>query len=170
LIPNFYRVPFDATQPVAAPGGLKMGDAAVAGKVWESLALAVKNVRGAGFSLDATLGSVQHPLTTDVPIPFHGGDEFEGVLNNLGNRFGPGIGPKVLLIDYGTRYVQTVTFDARGPVAQALLVYGQLTDPASPHANDQLWLYLRKEWSVLPFHPEDVVRARVGEVLRLTWP
>jgi len=170
LIPGVYRAPFDVAQPVATPSGLKMDDPAVAAKVWESLAVAVTNVRKAGFALDATLGSVQHPLITEVPIPLHGGDEFEGVLNNLGNQFTPGIGPKGLLIDYGTSYVQTVTFDARGPVAQAILTYGQSTDPASPHATDQLWLFSRKEWPVLPFHPEDVARARVGEVLRLTRP
>lgn len=170
LIPNVYRAPFNVAQPVATPAGLKMDDAAVAAKVWESLTGAVKAVRGAGFALDATLGSVQRPAITDMPIPLHGGDEFEGVLNNLGNQFSPGIGPKGLLIDYGTSYVQTVTFDARGPVAQAILTYGQSTDPASPHATDQLWLFSRKEWPVLPFHPEDVAKARVGEVLRLTRP
>ncbi len=170
LIPNVYRAPFDVAQPVVTPGGLKMDDPTVAAKVWESLTLAVTNVRAAGFALDATLGSVQRPLITELPIPLHGGDEFEGVLNNLGNQFAPGIGPKGLLIDYGTSYVQTVTFDARGPVAQGLLTYGQSTDPASPHATDQLWLFSRKEWPLLPFHPDDVAKARVGEVLRLTRP
>ena len=92
------------------------------------------------------------------------------MLNNLGNQFAPGITPKGLLIDYGTSYVQTVTFDARGPVAQGLLTYGQTTNPASPHATDQLWLFSRKQWPVLPFHPDDVAKARVGEVLRLTRP
>jgi acyl-homoserine-lactone acylase len=101
----------------------------------------VKAVRAAGFALDATLGSVQRPLITPEPIPLHGGDEFEGVLNNLGNQFNAGITPKGLLIDYGTSYVQTVTFDARGPVAQGMLTYGQSTNPASPHATDQLKLF-----------------------------
>jgi len=170
LIPGVYRVPFDPAQPVATPAGLKMDDSAVAAKVMESLTGAVKAVRTAGFALDATLGSVQRPLITSEPIPLHGGDEFEGVLNNLGNQFAPGITPKGLLIDYGTSYVQTVTFDARGPLAQGLLTYGQSTNPASPHATDQLWLFSRKQWPVLPFHPEDVAKARVGDVLRLTRP
>jgi acyl-homoserine-lactone acylase len=69
LIPGVYRVPFDPAQPVATPAGLKMDDPAIAAKVWESLALAVKNVRAAGFALDATLGSVQRPLITSEPIP-----------------------------------------------------------------------------------------------------
>ena len=169
-IPGVHRVAFDAAQPAGTPSGLKLADAAVSAKVWDALAQAVSRVRGAGFALDAPLGSVQRPLITDEAIPLHGGDEIEGVLNNLGNQFAPGITREGLRIDYGTSYVQTVGFDARGPVAQSLLTYGQSTDPASPFAFDQLRLYSRKQWPVLPFHANDVARARVGEVLRLTRP
>jgi len=169
-IPGVHRVPFDPQQPVATPSGLKMGDAAVAAKVWDALTQAVNNVRSAGFALDATLGSVQRPAITEEPIALHGGDEIEGVLNNLGRQEPAGISSSGLRIDYGTSYVQTVTFDARGPVAQALLTYGQSTNPESPFANDQLRLFSRKEWPTLPFHAEDIARARVGETLRLTRP
>jgi acyl-homoserine-lactone acylase len=124
-------------------------------------------VRDAGFALDAPLGDVQRAATSAVPLGLHGGDEIEGVLNNLGDRRAPGIGPQGLQIDYGTSYVQTVTFDARGPVADALLTYGQSTDPASPHATDQTRLYAAKTWPRLPFHAEDVARQRLGEVLVL---
>jgi acyl-homoserine-lactone acylase len=113
---------------------------------------------------------VQRPAITQEPIGLHGGDEIEGVLNNLGDRGSPGIGKNGIRIDYGTSYVQTVSFDARGPVAQALLTYGQSTDPASPHATDQMKLYAKKVWPSLPFHAEDVARARIGEPLRLTRP
>ena len=82
----------------------------------------------------------------------------------------PGIGPKGLRIDYGTSYVQTVGFDERGPVAQALLTYGQSSERGSPHSTDQLRLFEAKRWPTLPFHAEDVARARVGEVLRLVRP
>jgi acyl-homoserine-lactone acylase len=170
MVPGLHRVAFDPTQPAATPAGLKMADAAVAGKVWDTLTAAVKAVRGAGFALDAPLGSVQRPLITDEPIALHGGEEIEGVLNNLGNQFAQGISAKGLTIDYGTSYVQSVTFDAKGPVARGLLTYGQSTDPASPHANDQLRLFSRKEWPALPFHADDVAKARVGEVMRLTRP
>jgi acyl-homoserine-lactone acylase len=169
-IPGVYRLPFDKAQPVATPAGLRMSDATVAARVWEALAKAVQAVRGAGFALDAPLGSVQRPLITDEPIALHGGEEIEGVLNNIGNQFAPGIGARGLRIDYGTSYVQSVTFDERGPLAQAILTYGQSTDPASPHATDQLRLFSAKQWPQLPFHAEDVARARVGEVLRLVRP
>ena len=169
-IPGVHRTSYDPAQPAAGPSGLKMDDAVVAGKVWDALAQAVDAVRKAGFALDAPLGSVQWPLITEQRIPLHGGDEFEGVLNNLGNQFAPGITAQGLRIDYGTSYVQTVTFDARGPVAQAILTYGQSTDPASPFATDQLKLFSAGTWPVLPFHADDVARARVGEVLKLTRP
>ena len=169
-IPGVWRVPADKAQPVATPTGLKMGDAAVAAKVWDALTQAVGKVRAAGFALDAPLGQVQRPANTEEVIALHGGDDSEGVLNNVGDRAAPGITAKGIRIDYGTSYVQTVTFDERGPVAQALLVYGQSTNPASPHATDQLRLYAAKQWPTLPFHTKDVAKARVGEVLRLTRP
>ncbi len=169
-IPGVHRVAFDPAQPVATPAGLKMADPAVAGRVWDALSKAVTDVRRAGFALDASLGTVQRPQITGEPIALHGGDEFEGVLNNLGNQFAPGISARGLPIDYGTSYLQSVTFDERGPVVQAVLTYGQSTDPQSPHANDQMRLFSRKQLPVLPFHAEDIVKTRIGEVLRLTRP
>ena len=169
-IGGLWRVPFDPRQPVATPYGLNMADPQVAAAVWATLAQAVKNVRGAGFALDATLGSVQRPAITEEPIPLHGGDEIEGVLNNLGRQVPAGITKEGLRIDYGTSYVQTVTFDAKGPVAQGMLTYGQSTNPASPHATDQLRVFSRKEWPVLPFRAEDVAGARVGNLFEITRP
>lgn len=169
-IPGVHRVPFDRQQPVATPAGLKMNDPAIAARVWGALDGAVKTIRSSGIALDATLGGVQRPAITDEPIALHGGEEFEGVLNNLGRQEPAPITQAGLRIDYGTSYVQTVTFDARGPVAQAILTYGQSTNPASPHANDQMRAFSAKQWHTLPFHREDVVKARVGQPLRLVRP
>lgn len=169
-VPKVWRVPFDKARPVQTPAGLNLADAEVAAKVWEALGAAVKKVRAAGFALDAPLGDVQRPAITDEPIGLHGGQTYEGVLNYLGDNASPGIGAKGLRIDYGTSYVQTVTFDARGPVAEALLVYGQSTEAGSPHVVDQMRLYSRKSWPRLPFHADEVARERVGPVLRLERP
>ena len=169
-IPGLFRVPFDPAQPVATPSGLKMDDAAVAARVWDSLGQAVARVRGAGFSLDAPLWAVQTGATSTGAVPLHGGDWFEGVLNMMSTRATPAIGTEGLRIDYGTSYVQTVGFDERGPVAHALLVYGQSSDPTSPHTGDQMRLYSRKQWPALPFHPDEVEAARVGPLLRLSRP
>jgi acyl-homoserine-lactone acylase len=169
-IPGVHRVAFDPKQPVATPAGLKMDDPATAAKVWAALDGAVKAIRTAGFALDATLGSVQRPDITEEPIALHGGEEFEGVLNNLGRQEPAPITKRGLRIDYGTSYVQTVTFDARGPVAEAILTYGQSTHAASPHANDQLRQFSAKRWHQLPFHAEDIARQRLGEPLTLVRP
>ena len=169
-IPGVHRVPFDPAQPVTTPAGLKMDDATTAAEVWEALDGAVKAIRTSGYTLDATLGSVQRPAITEEAIALHGGEEFEGVLNNLGRQEPAPINKAGLRIDYGTSYVQTVTFDAKGPVAQAILTYGQSTDPASPHANDQMREFSAKRWHTLPFHRDDVVKARVGDPLRLVRP
>jgi acyl-homoserine-lactone acylase len=169
-VPGVHRVPFDRARPASTPVGLKMDDAAVAAKVWAALEGTVKAVREAGFARAAPLAQVQRAATSASPIGLHGGDEIEGVLNNLGVRGGPAFGKNGLAIDYGTSYVQTVGFDDRGPVAQALLTYGQSTDPASPYSADQTALYARKVWPQLPFHAADVTRERIGAPLRLLLP
>ena len=166
-IPNVYRVPFDAARPVETPMGLNMADAAVAGKVWEALGKAVAAVRGAGLALDAPLGDVQRAGIVEERIALHGGEPFEGVLNMMSVRGQSGLTNRGYLIDYGTSYVQVVGWDDRGPVARALLTYGQSSDPASPHAADQLRLYAKKEWPLLPFHADDVARARIATPIEL---
>ncbi len=166
-VPGVWRVPFDAARPAETPQGLNMADATVAAKVWEALGKAVATVRGAGFALDAPLRDVQRAAIVEERIALHGGEPFEGVLNMMSARAAPTLTSRGYLIDYGTSYVQVVGFDERGPRAQALLVYGQSSDPASPHAADQLRLYSRKQWPALPFHSDDVARERIGAVLEL---
>lgn len=166
-VPNVWRVPFDPKDPVATPSGLRLADEAVRGKVWEALANAAAESSKAGFALDAPLGKVQVKPTPAGSVAVHGGDEFEGVLNKIETL---PFGPKGLEPIYGTSYVQAVTFDDRGPVAQGFLTYGQSSQPDSPRAFDQLPAFSRKEWPKLPFHPQEVAAQRVGEVLKLTLP
>jgi acyl-homoserine-lactone acylase len=169
-LPSVYRIPFDKAQPIATPAGLNMSHAEVSAKVWDALSRAVKKIRAAGFVADVTLGQVQRPAYSEEPIFFHGGDEIEGVLNNVGDRGAPGITAKGLRIDYGGSYIQTVTFDERGPIAQGLLVYGQSAHKDSAHQTDQLKLFAAKQWPSLPFHAQDVAKQKVGESIYLTMP
>jgi acyl-homoserine-lactone acylase len=69
---------------------------------------------------------------------------------------------------HGSSYIQVVTFDDQGPVADAVLSYSQATDPASPFYGDQTRLYSEKRWNRLPFHPEAVKKAAIGPVLKLS--
>jgi acyl-homoserine-lactone acylase len=167
VIPGIWRIAFDAADPVATPAGLKFGDAATAGKLWAALEQAVAAVKKAGFSLDAPLGKVQVKPTNRGPVGVHGGDEFEGVLNKVETQGAASITEKGYDPNYGSSYIQAVSFDDHGPVAEAMLTYGQSSNPDSPFAFDQLQLFSRKEWPRLPFHAADVEQQRVGAVLRL---
>ena len=166
-IPKVWRVPFDPAQPVATPAGLDMATPATSAAVFKALGDAVGIVRSAGFAVDVALGVPQSRLVRGQRIALHGGDEFEGVLNKLESQGQPTIGPNGYNVNYGSSYIQVVTFDEHGPVAQGLLTYGQSSDLASPRAYDQLSLFAAKRWLSLPFHPEDVAAHREGPAVSL---
>ncbi|MDB5730270.1 MAG: acylase, partial [Variovorax sp.] len=168
-VPKVWRVPFDAARPVATPAGLDMATSAVRDAVFQALADAVGVVRAAGFAPDVALGTAQSRLVRGQRIAIHGGDEFEGVLNKVETQGQRTLTAPGYQVNYGSSYMQAVTFDERGPVAQALLTYGQSSDPASPYWFDQLALFSAKEWHPLPFHPADVQAQRIGPALRLTY-
>lgn len=169
-IPYVWRVPFDAKQPVSTPNGLNLADAAVRDKVFAALEEAAAVIRKAGFALDARLGELQRKQTVHGLTPVHGGDEFEGVLNKVQTLATGGLGASGYAVDYGASYVQTVGFDANGPVAHGLLTYGQSSVVGSPHDGDQLSVYARKQWPRLPFSADEVARERLGPPLVLSLP
>jgi len=168
-VPKVWRVPFDPVRPVATPAGLDMATPATRDAVFKALGDAVGIVRTAGFAADVPLAEVQTRMVQGRKIAIHGGDEFEGVLNKVESQGQSLIDPKGYNINYGSSYMQVVGFDARGPAAQALLTYGQSSDPASPRAYDQLPLFAAKQWHPLPFHRADIDAQRVGAPLRLAY-
>ena len=168
-IPKVWRIPFDPANPVTTPSGLDMAAGPTRAAVFKALGDAVATVRKAGFAADVALGVPQARVVRGQTIPLHGGTEFEGVLNKLETQGQQAIGPNGYAVNFGTSYIQVVTFDDRGPVAQGLLTYGQSSDPASPHAFDQLPLFAAKRWQPLPFHAEDVARQREGPAMTLAY-
>ena len=166
-IPGIWRVPFDRADPVNTPAGLNMKESAVRTKVWEAMDKAVAEIRAAGFALDAPLADVQGRPTPKGRIALHGGSSSEGVLNILEGDTTQPLGKNGYIPIFGTSYLQAVTFDDRGPVADAVLTYGQSSQSDSPYAFDQLPLFARKELQRLPFHAGDVAKERIGEILRL---
>ncbi|XPG45629.1 penicillin acylase family protein [Variovorax sp. KK3] len=168
-IPRVWRVPFDPARPVVTPAGLDMATPATRDAVFKALGEAVGIVRTAGFAADVPLGEVQARLVRGQKVAIHGGDEFEGVLNKVESQGQSLIDPQGYRINYGSSYMQVVGFDERGPVAHAILTYGQSSDPASPRAYDQLPLFAAKQWHPLPFHRADVEAQRVGAPLRLAY-
>ncbi len=164
-IPQVYATGFDPADPLYTPRGLRMHDEAVRTAVFKALKDAVGAVRAAGFALDAPLGTVQAMRLPEGDIPLHGGEEYEGVLNKLQTL---PIGPRGLQVYYGTSYIQTVGFDEQGPVAEALLVYGESTDPASPHAFDQMRAFSAKRWIRLPFTQAAIAADPALKVTKLS--
>lgn len=167
-IENVWRVPFDSAQPMTTPSGLNTDDPEIRSQLFARLDDAVTTVRGAGFALDTPLGEVQMRKTNDGLVGLHGGTEPEGLLNKLETIGTDTLEPGGYQINFGSSYIQTVTFDEQGPVAEAIMTYGQSSQADSPYSFDQLALFAAKEWQPLPFHPEDVAEARIGEPLRLT--
>lgn len=164
-IHDVWRVPFDPKQPVATPTGLKMADPVVRTKVFQALDEAVGIVKAAGFPPDVALGQAQFRDVRGQRVQIPGGDEFEGVLNKVETQGQPHLERGGYHVNYGSSYIQAVTFDANGPVAYGLLTYGQSSNPASPYSYDQLPLFSAKQWVRLPFHPQDIAAQRVGTPL-----
>jgi acyl-homoserine-lactone acylase len=52
---------------------------------------------------------------------------------------------------YGNSYIQFVTWDDLGPVAEGVLTYGQSSNAASVHFSDQTRKYAAGEWTKLPY-------------------
>lgn len=52
---------------------------------------------------------------------------------------------------YDNRYIQFVTWDNAGPVAEGILTYSQSSDSTSPHFSDQTRKYTVGEWIKLPY-------------------
>ncbi len=164
-IPHVYAVDFNPADPIYTPRGLRVSDATVRTAVFKALKDAVGEVRTAGFALDAPLGTVQAAHAPGGDIALHGGEEYEGVLNKLQST---PIGPKGLQVYFGTSYIQTVTFDNQGPVADALLTYGESSDPASPHAFDQMREFSAKRWNRLPFSEASIAADPALKVTKLS--
>jgi acyl-homoserine-lactone acylase len=170
VIPGVWRVALDPADRVGTPHGLKLADAEVAGKVWAALGTAAQNLRRNGLAPDTPLSAVQRTPLVEPALAEHGGTEGDGVLNLIGSLAAPALTPRGWTVDYGTSYAQTVRFDSRGPVANALLAYGQSSEANSGEAHAALRRFAEKRWPRLPFHADEIARERVGEVLRLVRP
>lgn len=152
-IPGKWAVPFDPADPVNTPRGL--AHAAVPAML-VALHKAVKQLQALDIPLDGKLGDYQSETRNGVRFPLHGGiGNQDGSYNSI-HMAGELEPDGYRQVAWGTSYVQTVTFDEAGPVAQAMLLYGQSVDPASPYYADQLPLYSRQVWPHLPYSASQI--------------
>ncbi len=152
-IPDKWAVTFDAGDPVNTPRGVAAQ--AMPGML-AALKSAAQKMQGLHIPLDARLGDYQSETRNGVRTGVHGAiGDIDGSYNSIHMRSDL-TADGYRDIAWGTSYVQTVTFDTTGPVAQAMLLYGQSVNPASPFYGDQIGTYARKEWPRLPFHVEAI--------------
>jgi acyl-homoserine-lactone acylase len=154
----YWSVPFSVSDPVNTPRGFK----ADAPGVREALLSAARMIEGAGLSLDARLRDIQFAVRNGQRIPLPGGATF----SHLAATLQPNIG-YTDPINPSNTYIQVVTFDADGPIADAILATSQTPDEASPFYMDQTQMYSRGEWVRLPFRPDAIEAGRVGPILEL---
>lgn len=154
-IPDLWRVPFDPSDPVNTPHSIASSSMPA---MLAALKAAALKLQSFNIPLDGRLGDYQGDTRNGVRVPVHGGiGDIDGSYNSIHMRTGLQAGGYHDIV-WGTSYVQTVTFDNVGPVAHAMLVYGQSVDPKSPYYGDQVPVYAQKMWPLLPFTP-DKIRA-----------
>ena len=157
-IGGLWHVPFDPADPVHTPRDL-VTTGEVGAKLLKALADTQAKLLKDGLKLDARWGEVHFAVRGTERIAAHGGDGVLGVLNVQVSAAADGGFVPV----HGSSYVQVVTFDDTGPVADAVLSYSQSTDPASPHFADQTRLYSAKKFVRLPFTPAEIAADQQGK-------
>lgn len=161
-VPGIWAVPFDAADPVHTPRDF-VTSGEVGAKLLNALADTQARLLRDGVRLDGRWGETQFAVRGAEHIPVHGGDGQLGVLNV--QQSAPEAGG--LVPYHGSSYVQVVTFDDVGPVADAVLSYSQSTDPASPHFADQTRLYSAKKFVRLPFSAAAIAADAQGRPRRI---
>jgi acyl-homoserine-lactone acylase len=161
-IPGKWAMPFDVNDPVHTPRDL-ITTGEVGAKLLAALRAGVAKLAAENIALDARWGDVQFAVRGQERIPVHGAHGNLGVLNvQMSDKVTGGIVPR-----HGSSYIQVVSFDEVGPIADAILSYSQSTDPASPYFADQTRDYGTKTWNRLPFTAVQIAAARVGDEVKL---
>lgn len=131
-----FSIPWDEKKPFGTPDGL--ADPKAAAGALETAAARVKEATGA---LDAAWGDVARLSYGNRDLPGNGGPGELGIFRVIG--YAPKKAGRFEAVG-GDSYVAAIEFS--NPVkAQAVLSYGNATQPGSPHIYDQIELVSRKE-------------------------
>jgi acyl-homoserine-lactone acylase len=131
-----FETPWSADDPLGTPRGLANPQAAVA-----TLGAAGAAVRARAGAMDVAWGDVHRLRMDDVDLPANGGSGGLGIFRTMHFADAPD-GRRVPV--HGDSYVAAIEFST--PVrAQALIGYGNASQPASPHRTDQLEHFVRQE-------------------------
>jgi acyl-homoserine-lactone acylase len=152
VAPTWWAVPFNPADPQETPGG--SADAVAALAKLETLV--------ATPQFDTPLKRRARPQDVQIlsrpegPLAIPGGRYTFNNWRGVKTQVAPGSfiytgDPLTNAGAYGNSYIQFVTWDDAGPVAEGILTYGQSSNPASPHFSDQTRKYAAREWVKLPY-------------------
>ncbi|MDB5895307.1 MAG: hypothetical protein JWQ88_2838, partial [Rhodoferax sp.] len=150
--PSWWAVPFDAADPVETPRGAAGTAAAMA----RLEALVASSQFDTPLKRRTRPQDVQMLIRPEGSIAMPGGAKTFYNWNGVKTEVAPGsfiytADPLTQQGAAGNSYIQFVTWDNAGPVAEGLLTYGQSSNPASPHYSDQTRKYAAGEWLKLPY-------------------
>jgi acyl-homoserine-lactone acylase len=147
--PSPWSHPFQVTDPVHTPYGLKTANSVVR----RDFGLALKQMRSLHLPYDVALRQVQYVLRDGQRIPMPGGiPDPNGEFNAMD------ISPPGAVTGASSTYVQVVTWAPGDPCPQAATVvaYSESDNPASPYYNDQTRLFSHRQWATAYFTPAQV--------------
>ena len=150
--PSWWSVPFNPADPQETPRG-NAGTAAALAKLETLVATAQFDSYAKRRIRPADVQVVSRP-EGNLPIP--GGRYTFNNWRGQKTEIAPGTyvytgDPKTNAGAYGNSYMQFVTWDDNGPVAEGILSYGQSSNPAHANFSDQTRKYSAGEWVKLPY-------------------
>ncbi|MEM6640141.1 MAG: penicillin acylase family protein [Pseudomonadota bacterium] len=154
IVTDLWANPFDVNDPVNTPNGLKAATPEDRARVMRWLGEGIQRLNANNIDISAPWGDLQYDTRNGVRLAIHGGSNVMGMFSIISASLGPG---GYTPIDSGNSYMQTVTFDEDGAVAEALLSYSQSSDPEDENFADQTELYQNKQWVSLPFREADIL-------------
>ena len=164
-IANLHREPFDPKRPIDTPRGLNLDDSVVRSELIQSLDSAVQVFDENLIPLDAPWGEIHYEIRNGKKIPLFGGGFNAGNFSAMQAKLTKGEGWSEMIT--GNSYLQTVTWDEEGVVAEGILSYSQSSDPDNPHFQDQTELYSQKKWVKLPFKEKDILADPNLEIIKI---
>ncbi len=132
-----FATPFSVQDPLTTPNGLGNPQAAVA-----ALDRAAQDLQKMGLALDTPWGQVYRLQAGTVDLPASGGPQELGVFRVLGYQ---SVGGGKFTAKNGDGYMAVVQFGTKGVSGKMLLVYGNASQPHSPHNGDQLVPYSQNQ-------------------------
>jgi acyl-homoserine-lactone acylase len=150
--PSWWAVPFDAANPFDTPRDAAGFTAALA----QLETLVASTQFDSPQKRRTRPQDVQVLVRADGNIAVPGGAKTFYNWNGVKTEVAPGsfvytADPLTQAGAAGNSYIQFVTWDSAGPVAEGILTYGQSSNPASPFYSDQTRKYAAGEWIKLPY-------------------